>query len=352
MNREIVQTGETVEEALNSACMILGVELEEVKWEIIDLPRTSFFGLKKVPAKVRVIAPALEEPEKPAKPQPKKAEAVERPVRKQQEKAKAPKQERKPIKQRKQEQATPAPEKVTKEEILKDVAPGTRGQDDEDINKAKVAVAYVENVIKGIGVKATPEIRWENDGLTIAIYGNNLGAIIGRKGETLNAIQYLTGLAANRLPGDYLRVIVDCGDYRLERNKSLEDMARKAANQVVKTNVSRTLEPMNPAERRIIHSTVANIKGVNSSSVGDDPYRRVVISTPTSKSRSEGRRQTRKPRTDRTNQRKERPTSSRPERPKKERAPRQERQDAPKKDIPDITKEQVGETPLYGKIEL
>ena len=112
------------------------------------------------------------------------------------------------------------------------------------------------------------------------IIGDGVGQIIGRRGDTLDSLQYLCSLVANRKGGDYLRVTVDCGDYRLRRRATLETLAKKLSAQVLKTGHSKSLEPMNPFERRIIHAAVSVIEGVSSASVGDEPNRRVVITLP------------------------------------------------------------------------
>ena len=113
----------------------------------------------------------------------------------------------------------------------------------------------------------------------ITLSGDGLGVLIGRRGETLDALQYLAGLVANRLEGDYYRIVVDSGNYREKREKTLENLAKKLSSQVIRTGRSVTLEPMNPYERRVIHATIQGIDGVTSSSIGEEPSRRVVISS-------------------------------------------------------------------------
>lgn len=117
----------------------------------------------------------------------------------------------------------------------------------------------------------------------MTLTGDGLGVLIGRRGETLDALQYLSGLVANRMEGEYFRITIDSGNYREKRERTLELLAKKLSSQVLKNGRSMTLEPMNPYERRIIHATVQNIDGVSSSSIGEEPNRRVVISSANSR---------------------------------------------------------------------
>ena len=111
------------------------------------------------------------------------------------------------------------------------------------------------------------------------LFLQNSGAIIGKRGETLDALQYLTFMIANRGDKEYYRIILNSANYREKRRKVLEELAHKIAKKVLRSGHSTTLEPMNPYERRIIHSAIAEIEGVSSKSVGEEPYRKVVISS-------------------------------------------------------------------------
>ena len=147
-------------------------------------------------------------------------------------------------------------------------------------DKAEMAVEYVTSVLRAMGAQDfTAEANQDGENLNITLKGDDLGFIIGRRGETIDAIQYLASLAVNRLDGDYMRITIDSGNFREKREKTLESLARRLARNVVKTGRSMTLEPMNPYERRIIHATVATVEGATSSSIGEEPNRRVVISS-------------------------------------------------------------------------
>ena len=123
----------------------------------------------------------------------------------------------------------------------------------------------------------TIEIKANDDGCVLTLQGDDVGFIIGRRGETLDALQYLTGLVANRVDNAYYRVTIDVGNYREKRDKTLAELARKVGSQAAKTGRKTSLEPMNPYERRIIHTTVQDIEGAMSWSVGTEPNRHVVV---------------------------------------------------------------------------
>ncbi len=149
-----------------------------------------------------------------------------------------------------------------------------------ELTKASLAQEYIDSILSNMGITGY-DIKLEEtaEAINIKLEGQNLGAIIGRRGETLDAIQYLTSLAVNRIDNNYTRVTLDSGNYREKREKTLIALANRLANTAVKTGKSSTLEPMNPYERRIIHATVAEVQGAVSKSVGDEPNRKVVISS-------------------------------------------------------------------------
>lgn len=143
---------------------------------------------------------------------------------------------------------------------------------------AEAAEAYLRQVLAGLGVEDfTIDVTEQENGCVISLDGENLGFIIGRRGETLDALQYLTGLVANRADNAYYRVTLDIGNYRDKREQALVALARRLGAQTAKTGRRNSLEPMNPYERRIIHTTVQQMEGVISWSVGSDDRRHVII---------------------------------------------------------------------------
>ena len=155
-------------------------------------------------------------------------------------------------------------------------------------SKADIAGDYIKAILKNMGIDDEISITEEEDGAVIEILGDTTGAVIGRRGETLDAIQYLASMAANRIDKEYYRISVDCCGYREKRKVILEELAAKIAKTVLRTGRTSTLEPMNPYERRIIHSAIADIEGVTSRSVGDEPYRKVMIAPTNPRPRRDG----------------------------------------------------------------
>lgn len=155
------------------------------------------------------------------------------------------------------------------------------GENDPALTCAKIrrATKYLITVLELLGCSGftiTPVKK--GDLVVLDIEGENLGVVIGRRGETLDALQYLTILAGNRGEENYCRLSIDCCGYREKRREALETLAYKTAKKVLKAGRRVTLEPMNPYERRIIHSKVAEVEGVSSRSIGEEPFRKVVIS--------------------------------------------------------------------------
>lgn len=137
---------------------------------------------------------------------------------------------------------------------------------------------YLQNIMEKMGIEAEINIADSEEGFFVDIDSNGSGVIIGRRGETLDALQYLTSLVVNKMDGEYKRITLDSCGYREKREETLIQLAEKISNKALKTGRPTTLEHMNPYERRIIHSAVAKVEGVNSKSVGEEPYRKVVIS--------------------------------------------------------------------------
>ena len=156
---------------------------------------------------------------------------------------------------------------------------GPVASDADHTQKVAMAAADLEKVLTALGVEDFKVNISEKDDITVLdIVGEKLGIVIGRRGETLDSLQYLAILASNRHDEPYCRITVDCNGYRDKREETLKALAERTANKVLRQGRRITLEPMNPYERRIIHSKVAEIEGVYSNSIGEEPYRKVVIS--------------------------------------------------------------------------
>ena len=143
---------------------------------------------------------------------------------------------------------------------------------------AKVATDYLRNILNALGLTEIEiTVKEDEDGAEINLEGEGIGYVIGRRGDTLNALQYLTGLVANHVENNYYRISINTGNYREKREKTLEILGRKLAFKASKTGAKTALEPMNPYERRIIHSALQNDKYVTTKSEGEEPYRHVVV---------------------------------------------------------------------------
>ncbi|MCM1507342.1 MAG: protein jag [Ruminococcus flavefaciens] len=145
--------------------------------------------------------------------------------------------------------------------------------------KVKLAIDYITSILRAMEIEADFSVYQNENASVIDIKSSSNGTIIGRRGETLDSIQYLCSIIANKGDKDYFRITIDCLGYRKKRKETLEQLAVKVAKQVLRTGRSQPLEPMNPYERRIIHSAVSEINGVNSHSVGEEPYRKIIISS-------------------------------------------------------------------------
>ena len=361
MKREYIGTGKTVDEAIEAACTALGCERSEIEFEILALAKKSFFGLRTTPAQVKVTwEDGTPEPRANRPQEGRREKKAEKPAEKPAEKK--PKNEPKPEKPKAEKPAEPKPEKPRAEKAEKPRAekPAEKKPEIEPMRplpelsdeipeavkpKAELAAAYLTEVIRAMEVKdftITPKMR--EDTLVLLIEGSDLGVVIGRRGETLDSLQVLTGLAANRGEGEYVRVNLDSGNFREKRTRTLEELAVKMAKNAVRTGRSTTLEPMNPYDRRIIHAAVAGVEGAASTSIGEEPNRRVVISSLNPRKPQQDRRGGHGGRGRRGGRGGDRRRDSRPA---ENTAVNTEKPAAPKAPL-----KEAEDKPLYGKIEL
>ena len=281
MIRKQEATGKTVDEARAKACALLGVQAEDlnVSYEVLEMPqKTGFLGLKTTPAKVCV---SVEEPDAPAAPAAAPAPAAEAaPVQET-----APEVPAAPV----EEPAAPveAPAAEVEQPAAEQAAPAAAAAADEETEvpivieenaKVKAAVEYLQEVIAKMGVEnVTFSAVQKGEATIIRLDGEHLGALIGRRGETMESLSYLASLVANRLEGDYIKLGLDVAGYRDKRESDLTALAQRIGTKVRKTGRSFAMEPMNPYERRIIHSAISKMEGVRSESKGEGRDRRVVI---------------------------------------------------------------------------
>ena len=281
MIRKQEATGKTVDEARAKACALLGVQADDlnVSCEVLEMPqKTGFLGLKLTPAKVRVSVELPDEPvAAPAAPAAAPAPVVE-------EKA-APAEpvveETAPEAPSVETPAAPAEEVAPAEE---QAAPAAEGEEVEvpirieENAKVQAAVDYLKDVIEKMGVQDVSfSAVQKGEATIIRLNGEKMGALIGRRGETMESLSYLASLVANRLEGDYIKLGLDVAGYRDKRESDLTALAQRIGTKVRRTGRSFAMEPMNPYERRIIHSAIGKMEGVRSESKGEGRDRRVVI---------------------------------------------------------------------------
>lgn len=228
--------GKTVEDAINNGVASLGVEREDIDFEIVQREHKGILGIGSKPA---IIAISVDDGEPEVKA--------------------APAEEKKPEKKENKEAEAVTP--------AADMAKGT-----------EAACDFLKGVFSKMGIKSLFETHIEKNEIFINIVSEEKGFIIGRRGETLDALQYLTMLAVNRGKNEHYKITLDIGSYREERVKTLENLAHRLAAKAKKTRRNVSLEPMNAYERKIIHSALQNDKSITTYSVGDEPNRKIVIS--------------------------------------------------------------------------
>lgn len=298
-------SAKTKSEAITKVCIELGVSSDQLEIQVISEGSNGFFGIGSKPAviKVRKIEPVSEEEEmkeivetvkldsfKEEAPvqEEKKTEAI-KPVKKEIKEPKAvsekPRQP-KPVKERAAKEKQPREfrepkEKQVREKTTKPVKPVEILTDPEEIkeveNRAKVFLRDVFASMNLGEVEITSEYNTTDGSLEVDFEGEDMGILIGKRGQTLDSLQYLTSLVVNKGKSNYIRVKLDTEDYRKRRKETLENLARGIAYKVRKTRKPVILEPMNPYERRIIHSALQGNKFVETVSEGEEPYRHVVV---------------------------------------------------------------------------
>ena len=313
MEKSIITTGKTIDEAVETALAQLGLTRDDVTYQVISLPKSGFFGIGAVPAKVQVtyeapdLKPAVKteapkaevkkeepkveaaprialssasrskpkaekKPEAPkAAPAPKAEPKPEAPKAAPAPKAEAPKAEKKPVEKKPVEKKERAP-KAPKAETKRECVPAAPGSNEEKIEQ------FIAGLLENMGSKAVPHCWAENENsYRVELTGEGLGFLIGRRGETLDAIQHLANYAVNRSVDGHVRINVDAECYREKREDSLRRYARKKAQQVLKNRRRTTLEPMNAYERHVIHAALQDMDNITTHSTGTEPNRRVVI---------------------------------------------------------------------------
>ena len=309
MEKKIIATGKTIDLAVEAALNQLGLTRDDISYEVLALPKAGFLGFGKADAKVQVTYEAPDPvvvPEKPksalgsasrSKPKAKalpdqkstapkapeapKAEPVKAEAPKT-EKPKAPKAEKKVEKtekkqEKKVEKAEKKVEKAEKKAEKKQSAPKTYVPAEPGSVEEKIEV-FIAGLLEKMGSDAVPHAWKENENTyKVDLVGDDLGYLIGRRGDTLDAIQHLANYTVGRNTEGHIRINVDAEAYREKREDSLRRYARKKAQQVLKARRRTTLEPMNAYERHVIHAALQDMENITTHSTGTEPNRRVVI---------------------------------------------------------------------------
>ena len=267
MRQFIDVTGKTEDEAISKALAQLGLDRDDVSVEILERAKSGFLGLGSCPAKVRV---SYGEEEEPAAPAPV--------VEKKPEQPKKPAAEKRPAPEKKPERK-PRPEKAEKPEKEEKIpAPVQDLGEEVDDEKSQAIRKFLTGLLAQMESEAVVKVYQPEKGrYKVILEGQNLGALIGRRGETLDAIQQLTNYVVNSGRDKHLRIHVDAENYRAKREQSLESLANKVAGKVLKYRRSVTLEPMNAYERHVIHTALQEVPGVTTYSTGTEPNRRVIV---------------------------------------------------------------------------
>lgn len=277
--------GKDVEDAVKLALTDLRLERDQVEVIVLEEPTRGFFGLGSKLAKVRVQRKAADSAPAPIKErtadkrnkpkgQNKQSSTPEEPIVQIEKKdddvsleLKSEGRKQKPKRQRSKPQSTREDASFTIRERPADL------QEDNDAP----ALDFLKDVIRRMGLDLEVKAFANESCLYFEISGKDSGTIIGKRGQTLDSIQYLTSLVVNKDKDKYQRVVVDAENYRAKREKTLEQLANRLAEKVQKSGKSVRLEPMNPYERKVIHATLQRNSAVTTKSEGEEPYRRVVI---------------------------------------------------------------------------
>ncbi|GIO69302.1 RNA-binding cell elongation regulator Jag/EloR [Paenibacillus sp. FSL M7-1455] len=231
---KVVVSGKTVEEAVRQGLAQLGVSQDRVSVNIVTQPSKGFLGLIGV-KEAKVELTLLPEPEPETIP-------VE-----------------------------------TAASLPLDPAEPEAEQTNADPDPYEEAVRFIQDVGKSMGLDVTVDVQHAKDVTTLHIFGPDLGLIIGRRGQTLDALQYLANIVANRYSGSYIRIVLDAENFRERRKKTLEELADRLAGRVIRSGKEVVLEPMSPQERKVIHAKLQDHPQVKTFSKGEEPNRRIVI---------------------------------------------------------------------------
>ena len=286
MMKEITVSAKTVDDAITEASIQLGVASDQMEYDVIEKGSAGFFGIGSKQAVIRARLKKVEEPvyEEVVKAEEKKVEEKRPEERKYQERIHSDKKHH--DKKHVDKHVEKTEKKELKKEVKEEKAVETVAEPKKEIEitvvteeTMKICEEFLMDVLRAMGMEAVEvDSKIDEDGaLSIELKGDNMGILIGKRGQTLDSLQYLTNRVANKSQDGYVRVKLDTEDYRRRRKQTLENLAKNIAYKVKRSRKAVALEPMNPYERRIIHSALQGDERVSTHSEGEEPYRRVVI---------------------------------------------------------------------------
>ena len=286
---EITVSAKTVNDAITEASIQLGVTSDQMEYDVIEKGSAGFFGIGSKQAVIRARLKKAEEPKAEEvvekKPEEKKFENTKNSEKKEFKKEHKEHKEHKEYKEHKEHKEYKEHKEVKKQPQKKEAVAEVK-EEKKEIEIAvvteetmKICEEFLIDVLKAMGMEGVEILsKVDEDGaLSIEMKGDNMGILIGKRGQTLDSLQYLTNRMANKSQDGYVRVKLDTEDYRRRRKQTLENLAKNIAYKVKRTRKPVSLEPMNPYERRIIHSALQGDDRVSTHSEGEEPYRRVVV---------------------------------------------------------------------------
>ena len=264
-------SAKTVDDAITKACIELQAASDKLEIQVISEGSSGFFGIGSKPAVIRAAVKAEPEKEPEAPQKPEKKEAAPAPVKE------APKKEA--VKKETERKSAPRQAETARRSEPREEREVVQRTDEEIAQIKATALEFLSGVFKAmeLPVEIQMEYNAENGSLEVDFAGEDMGILIGKRGQTLDSLQYLTNRVANKMQDGYVRVKLDTEDYRRRRKETLENLAKNIASKVKRTRKTVSLEPMNPYERRIIHSALQSDPAVSTHSEGEEPYRKVVV---------------------------------------------------------------------------
>lgn len=266
--------GKDIEEATRLALIDLNLTLDQVNVIVLEQPTKGFFGIGSKLAKVRV--EKKQEIKVEQEKQEGKYNTQESEISRKQEHSQKKVYENKPEKKVQQEKKIDHKKYTSNISVDKSFSANKKPDDLKEIS-GHIAESFLKDITQKMGVNIQIEVRGNDSYIYVDMEGKDSGTIIGKRGQTLDALQYLTSLVVNKDKDKYIKVVIDAEHYREKREKTLEQLANRLADKVIKTRKNVRLEPMNPYERKIIHATLQSNPKIVTRSEGEEPYRRVII---------------------------------------------------------------------------